>query len=164
MIVREATPLDIETVIPLMRAADAREVYAGRFVDDPVALAEELVEGARYCIALLALCADDGEPVAIIGARLKWPNVASILMVATDRWGEIAFAATRWVKRVAIPVYIAPNCHRAQCEAWIGNHDTRAWLGMLGFETEGRLAGYGRNGEHFIQYAWLRTPARAGRG
>ncbi len=164
MIVRDATRLDVETVIHLMRADDALEVYAGRFLDDPQALAEDLVAARPQFIAMKALCAAEFDPIAIIGARLMWPGVASIIMVATDRWSEIAFAATRWVKRVAIPVYIARNCHRGQCEAWVGNLVSCAWLENLGFVVEGRLRGYGKNGEDFIQYAWTRpgrepTPA-----
>lgn len=156
MIVRDADSFDVDVVVHAMRADDAREVFAGRFVEDRQALADELVAARPYLIALKALCDDETTPIAIIGARLRWPGVASILMIATDRWPEIAFAATRWVKRVAIPVYIARNCHRGQCECWIGNGASRVWLEALGFEIEGRLRGYGKNGEDFLQYAWLR--------
>lgn len=155
MIVRDATALDIETVVTDMRAADAREVYAGRFTDDPAALIADLAAARRYAIVFLALCAGEFDPIALIGAHLRAPGVAAVTMIATDRWAEIAWPATRYVIRTAIPVFLAPNVHRAQCEAWEGNDVSRAWLETLGFEAEGTLQAYGKNRDNFVQYAWL---------
>jgi hypothetical protein len=139
-----------------MREADRREVYAGRFVDDPVSLSRDMIEGRPWCFALFALCDDRGHAVAIIGGRLRWPGVASIIMIATDDWPKIARAATRWVKRVAIPKIVDPVCHRSQCEAWEGNLVTLRWLSRLGYSVEGRLDAYGKNREGFLQYARIR--------
>ncbi len=156
MIVRQAQFSDIANVVYSMRTADRHEVMAARFVEDDGELVRDLWAGAQFCFALLALCRNDGFPVAIIGGRLRWPGVASIIMIATDDWPKIALAATRWVKRVAIPDIVDPICHRSQCEAWEDNAVSLRWLQALGYRVEGRLEGYGKNREAFLQYARLR--------
>jgi hypothetical protein len=161
MIVKQASDNDISDVVHNMREADRREVMAGRFVDDPETLSVEMQAARPFCFALFALCADDGWPIAIIGARLRWPGVGSILMIATDEWPRIARPATRWVKRVAIPKILDPLCHRTQCEAWEGNLVTLRWLTALGYKVEGRLEAYGKNREGFLQYARIRPEPNA---
>ena len=156
MIVTHASPWDIIRVVHHMREADRREVMAGRFVDDLDSLAVDISNSRELCFALFALCDDDRTAIAIIGGRLRWPGVGSILMIATDEWPLIARPATRWVKRVAIPKILDPLCHRTQCEAWEGNLATLRWLTALGYKVEGRLEAYGKNREGFLQYARLR--------
>ena len=156
MIVEQAWDEHIRRVVYNMREADHREVMAGRFVDTRRDLALDIMESANFCFALFALCDDDRTAIAIIGGRLRWPGVGSILMIATDEWPLIARPATRWVKRVAIPKILDPLCHRTQCEAWEGNLATLRWLTALGYKVEGRLEAYGKNREGFLQYARLR--------
>ena len=156
MIVEQASAAHITYVVQNMREEDLREVMAGRFVDDLDALAYDLIESKPWCFALLALSADDGPPIAIIGGRFRWPGVGSIIMIATDDWPQIASVATRWVKRVAIPKILDPLCHRTQCEAWEGNTVTLRWLTALGYRVEGKLEAYGKNREGFLQYARIR--------
>ena len=156
MIVEQAWDEHIRRVVYNMREADHREVMAGRFVDTRRDLALDIMESVNFCFALFALCADDGTAIAIIGGRLRWPGVGSILMIATDEWPLIARPATRWVKRVAIPRILDPLCHRTQCEAWEGNLVTLRWLTALGYKVEGRLEAYGKNREGFLQYARIR--------
>ena len=156
MIVVDAEAWHVRHVCARMRADDRREVMAGRFVDDDMELATDLIAGKHWCFAMFALCADDETPIAIIGGRLRWPGVGSIIMIATDDWPKIARAATRWVKRVAIPKIVDPVCHRSQCEAWEGNLVTLRWLARLGYRVEGRLEAYGKNREGFLQYARIR--------
>ena len=157
MIVRDATDRDLAHVVWNMRDADAREVYASRFVEDPRELVKELAALRPRCLTLSALCGADGRAIGLIGAVLMWPGACSAILIATDDWPKIAFAATRWVKRVFLPIYVAPTCHRAQCEVWEGNAVSIAWLESMGAKREGRLERYGKNGEHFLPYAWLRS-------
>ena len=156
MIVRDAKLTDVFRVVGNMREADHREVMAGRFVEDVESLGDDLWTAKPLFFAMLALCGDDGAAIALIGGRLRWPGVGSILMIATDEWPRIARAATRWVKRVAIPKIVDPVCHRSQCEAWEGNLVTLRWLSRLGYRVEGHLEAYGKNREGFLQYARIR--------
>jgi hypothetical protein len=157
MKVRDAAPADVAYVIPRMREADAREVYAARFTPDPQALVDDMIAGLPWRIGFLALAGDDGAPIALLAAGLTTPTVAEVLMVATDDWRKIAFSATRFALRVAIPCYLGPNVRRAECKAWVGNVASRRWLKTLGFAEEGVLAAYGRRGEAFVQCAWVNS-------
>ncbi|MDE2579954.1 MAG: hypothetical protein KGL46_14215 [Hyphomicrobiales bacterium] len=155
MIVVDAEAADIAHVVANMRAADAREVFAARFDDDPYGLAADMVAARARCIGFLAMRADDGEPVALLAAALTTPTVADVLMIATDRWPDIAFAATRFAVRRAIPCYLDTNVARAECRAWEGNAVACRWLEALGFSQEGLLRRYGRAGENYRLYARL---------
>lgn len=154
MIVRDATYADILTVALAMRDADRREVFAARPNDSVEQFAHDFATAGPRFLALKSLWAYGADgPVALIGAVLRWPGVASVSMIATEAWPEIAFAATRWVLRSGLPLYVDPHAHRCQCEAWEDNHISRRWLESLGFRAEGLLEAYGKNRERFVQYA-----------
>ena len=155
MIVRDANRLDIRQVAENMREADAREIFAGRWDDDPEALVNDLLAARPLCTALKALCVSEWAPVAIIGAFRRSPTVLETFMFATPAFPAIGRQATRWVKRIGFPCYVDPWGRRSQCCAWEGNAVSRAWLEELGYEAEGVLRAFGKNGEHFVQYARL---------
>jgi hypothetical protein len=153
MIVRDATPFDIRAVVDAMRAVDAREIYAGRWSDSPEDLIADLLAIRPHFLALKSLCIGEWEPAAIVGALRRGPGVASVVMIGTDRFAEIGAAATFWVRSTGLPRHVDPHAHRAQCEAAVDNDVSRRWLEALGFENEGVLRSYGKNGEDFVQYA-----------
>jgi hypothetical protein len=158
MIARAAELADIAHVVANLRAADRREIYAARFDETPEGLAQDLAAARKICIGFLALCDDANTPIALLAAALVAPARADVMMLSTDRWREIAFDATRFALRTAIPSFLdAPGVGvaRAECKAWIGNVVACKWLEALGFAREGVLAHYGKNGEPFVQYARL---------
>lgn len=170
MIVRAATDHDILRVSLDMRAADAREVFAARFDDNRGALATDLAANKPFCIGFLALCDDEGAPIALLAAALASPTRAEVIMIATDRWRVIARAATRFALETAIPCFLdAPGVGilRAECKAWVGNRVACRWLEALGFRREAVLRCYGKGGEDFAVYARLhpqRDRQATGRG
>lgn len=154
MIVSDATDADIERVVRNMRAADAFEVYSGRFDKSPEALMIDLMRARRVALGLLALCRSDGLAVALLGALLEAPARASVLMIATDEWPSISLAATRYAKRVAIPVYLG-GVRSAECRCWDGNHASRRWLEALGFSCAAELPQHDDQGSTFLLYRWI---------
>ena len=136
-----------------MRAADREEIYATRWTDNPLDLARDCVRLAAFswCFCL------DGAPVAILGAGPMHPGVWSAYMFATDWFRKIRFSMTRHVRRVMLPALVDAGCHRVQCHSMEGHAEAHAWLESFGSRREGRLVGYGRNGEDFLTYVW--TPA-----
>lgn len=155
MIVRPATRDDVAHVVDRMRPADRREVFASRWTDDPADLIEDIELSRAMMIRLDALLAADGEPVALLGVWLKTPGVGSALMIATERWGEIAAAAHRHVLRRFLPFVCAPNLRRLECLAHLGHAVSRAWLARLGFVEEGVARALGKHGEDFVHCAWF---------
>lgn len=155
MIVLPASEADVHFVVTFMREADRREVYAGRWTDEPADLVADIELSRPMMIRLEALCADDAEPVALLGVWLKSPGVGTGLMLATDRWGEIARAAHRHVLRRFLPLVCAPNLHRLECQAHVEHAVSRRWLARLGFVEEGIARALGKHGEDFVHCAWF---------
>lgn len=160
MIVRDATDIDLREIATAMREADRREIFAHRWSDEIEDFLQDFAAARPAFLAVKALCAAEFDPIAIVGAFRRAPTIASVVMFATDRFPEIALPATRWVRRTGLPAYVDPWCRRAQCEAWVENVASLAWLQTLGFRREGVLRAYGKNGEDYVQYARLR-PALA---
>jgi RimJ/RimL family protein N-acetyltransferase len=77
-------------------------------------------------------------------------------MFATERWPEVALGTTRWARRVLMPALIASGAHRAECRSLASNEASHRWLLRLGARAEARHAGYGKNREDFITFAWRR--------
>lgn len=155
MMVVPASAGDVAYVVTHMRAADRREVYAGRWTDEPADLVADIEASRVMMIRLEALLAADGLPVALLGVWLKSPGVGIGLMVATDRWGEIAAAAHRYVLRRFLPLACAPNLRRLECQAHVEHAVSRRWLARLGFVEEGLARSVGKNGEDFVHLAWF---------
>lgn len=143
----------VEAIARDMRTADAREIWATRANEDPTALGRDVVRWSR--IGAVAE-ARDGTPVAAIGAVEGWPGVWQVWMFATARWPEVALATTRWARRVLMPGLIAEGAHRAECRSLAANEASHRWLMSLGARAEARHAGYGKNREDFITFAWRR--------
>jgi len=144
----------VERVVRDMREADAREIWATRAVEDPAALALEVVRWSRFGAVAVAR---DGTPVAAIGAVEGWPGVWQVWMFATPRWPEVALGVTRWARRVLMPALMAAGAHRAECRSLAENAGAHRWLASLGAHAEARHAGYGKRREDFITFAWRRV-------
>lgn len=155
MIVRHADDDDIFEVIHALRARDLVEVDAVRFEGSSTSIAEAMIASRPNRVADLCLATSEGHAVALIGGGLTSPRVGSVYMVATDRWPEIALAATRWAKKDGIGRVLRTIVNRAECRCWEGHTVARRWLERLGFQLEGRHPLVGKHGEAFVTYAWL---------
>lgn len=147
----------IAQVLYNLRAADREELEATLWRFDSAALAEASA-GARLGFVALA---DDGAPVAVLGANEVWPGVFQVGLFATPRWPEVALAVTRAVQRDLAPAIVAAGGHRAHAFSHAAHHEAHRWLKSLGARQEARLAGWGRRGEDFLLFVW--TGPEAGR-
>jgi hypothetical protein len=134
-----------------MRAADAAEIFATWPDDDRAALADRVAVRGPF-----AWCVGAGEPIACIGAHEGWPGVFSAWMFATDRFPEIGFPLTRWVRRCMMPAIAAAGAHRAHAYSMEGHDDAHRWLEGLGAVREATHPDFGKRGETFHVYAWGR--------
>lgn len=159
MIVREASGWDVLAVVRNMRASDAEEQFAVRFdVDTPdtrLRLAVELLAARQMAIKCYALCVEEPVPVALVGAFLVAPGVASLHRVATERWPEIARLEYRFLRRRFIPHVLAPNVRFAECRVPADDDKTLHWLIRLGFTPVGAALPYGKDGRRFMTLAWI---------
>lgn len=142
------------TVASAMRAADAAEIYATRWSEDPRPVAASVAALSRFGFVVAT---DAGRPAAAMGAAEAWPGMWSVWMFATDDWPQVALGATQAVKRLLIPAIVAAGAHRAECRSLISHKVAHRWLEYLGARREAVLTGYGRCQEDFIVYSWRRS-------
>lgn len=133
-----------------IRAEDAREIYATRWSESPQALADHCLHAGDFAWVF----GDETGPIAVVGAVPTWPNVWSVFMFATDRFGKIGLGLTRHVKRVMIPAMVDVGVHRASCYSIEGHEEAHRWLKVLGAEVEHTCKFFGKDGETFYCFSW----------
>lgn len=158
-----ATAEAFEHVAWRMRAGDLREFLATSHAEDHAGLVADLKRrfGAGQRDDILALRAGrPDEPVAIAGTPILRPNVASLMFFATDRFPEIGFEATRFIRQRLFPALRSAGIHRFEAVSIDGNDVAHDWLRVLGLHREATCPGFGKGGETFHWYAWV-NDARA---
>ena len=153
MLLHQALPENVLPIVQNMRSEDAREIYATRWDNDPIALATAVMRcGDKVWTAHNA----GNDPIAVIGGAPLHPNVWTVFMFATDQFHQIAFPLTKYVKRTMIPgLLIEVGAHRAECNSIEGHTVAHNWLRHLGLKEEGPvMKAYGRDGEDFIKFVW----------
>lgn len=153
MRIKAATAEDIRTVALAMRARDFEELTALSPVDTRKDLADLLV--SRYAGRDDILCGSKArQPICIGGTIEGRPNVISLLFFATDDFPRIALPITRFIRNNLFPRYFEAGVHRIEAASMEGYDAAHHWLGTLGLTPEtGPMAGFGKRGEAFIQFA-----------
>lgn len=142
---------DVHHVAVNMRDWDKREIYATRFLDDPLEVASDCMACPHFAWTAWG----EKGPIAALGAVPMHPGVWTVWMFATDEFPAIGLHLTKFVKRGMIPALVKQNAHRAQCLSMAGHEEAHRWLRVLGARQEGSpLAGYGRNREDFLFFVW----------
>lgn len=150
-------PLELGAVASValrMREADAREIYACRWVRDPLSIAQTVAAAARFGFVALTPA---GSPAAVVAALEQWPGNYQVAMFATDDWPQVAWSTTRAVQRHMRPAMLAAGARRAEARSHAEHAHAHRWLGWLGFVAEARLADFGKDGEEFILFSWRRN-------
>lgn len=140
-------------VATFMREMDAKEIYALMWEDNP----EDVAIRYMQCPYKFILCNDDREPVACFGGAPVCNGRWNVWMFATDKWGKIALSATKWARRRFMKGIAATGAHRVDVKSIEGHTVAHRWMEFLGAEHEAVHPYYGRNGETFHTYAWLKT-------
>jgi len=155
------TPENVRYVAERMRESDFREFSAVSFARDRRQLAELMTK--IYGEHPGGICAySDDEPVAI-GAMVEGrPNVVTLMFFATDALNEIAIPLTRFIRNNLFPRYREEGVHRIECISIDGHTAAHRWIRLLGLECEARFPGYGKHGETFHQFSWVRDAGTTG--
>lgn len=135
-----------------MRDVDREEIFATRWSDSSIDLAEDIarIPGPHWA----AWKAGIG-PVAIYGAMPMWPGVWSMYFFSTPHFHQIARDVTRHIRKVMMPsLALVAGAHRAEARSSVSHTEAHRWLERLGAKREATLKGYGRKGEDFILFAW----------
>jgi hypothetical protein len=137
-----------------LRDLDRQECSATHFSDDPLVWAEMIYRAGKF----QWVAYHDGVPVAAIGAAPRWGHVWNAWCLGTDDFPRVAYSLSKHVKRVMLPAVIEAGMHRADTFALKDYDKACKWLEFLGAQREAELANWGKNGETFVSYVWLREP------
>lgn len=160
MTIAPALDEDVRFVAANMRAKDVEEFLALTHAPDRRALQDSLLD--RYGGHPLMVAAKAGDvPVAVGGAVELRPNVATLVMFATERFPDVAFGLTRFVVQNLFARYRGAGVHRIEAVSMEGHTAAHRWIRALGLHREAVLPGYGRGGETFLQFAWVAEHVRS---
>jgi hypothetical protein len=149
MEVRRPDFVSVMHVAANMRESDRSEIFASRWNDSLVDLASDCMWSHMCWVAFL------DEPIAVIGASPMHPGAWNVFMFATDRFQEIAFELTKFIRRVIIKTLRECGANHAQCYSIEDHKDAHRWLEMLGAKSV-PVPSFGKNGEDFRLYMWTR--------
>lgn len=136
-----------------LRKADAEEAFAQRDHDDPLRLA---AEAWAHWGEIAWVVYSGGEPVAVFGATRMWGGVWGAWLLATDDFPKVGLFVTKFIQRRMIPFLVEQGAHRCEARSLDSHKRAHEWLEALGAEREGLLWQYGKGGEDFAIYRWLR--------
>jgi hypothetical protein len=156
MNVEAATPAHVYAVAMAMRARDREEFMAVSNHTRHSELVADLVKRFGGHPDVIAAFWENADPVVIGGLIRHRPNVASLLLFATDDFHHIGAELTRFIKQRLFPGYIAQGVHRIEAASIDGYDEVHRWIEVLGLTREAAMRGYGRGGETFIQFAWVK--------
>lgn len=144
--IREMTLSDALYVIARMRESDRRALSAvcPGMTDEAFAI-DRFGTDYRY-----TLTADDGEPVAIGGARVAATGCATIWIVATDRMPEVAKPLLRFGKRFVSGLMGELGLRRLEGYWLEGEERCERFAKGFGFLIEGCRRKAGAGGENII--------------
>jgi hypothetical protein len=147
--------LSVRHVAENMREGDAREFLAVSPAKDRAELVDRLV--ARYGEApdAFGFYDEDRNPIAIGAMVQHRPNVVTLAFFATDDFPRIAADLAKFARRSLFPAYQKRGVHRIECISIEGYEAAHRWIEMLGLKREAVMPGYGRDGETYIQFAWV---------
>lgn len=152
---------DVRFVAQNMRAADLAEFTAVSHARTRDEIAGSLLD--RYGGHPAAIVArDDAGKAVAIGAGVEGrPNVVTLLFFATDSFPQIALGLTRFIRQNLFLRYRQAGVHRIEAISMDGHAAAHRWLKTLGLQHEAELRGFGKNGETFHQFAWVRDDVRS---
>ena len=79
-------------------------------------------------------------------------------LIATDQFNKIHLSLTRLIIKSIIPILDNAGAHRVEAQSIAGYSSVHNWRKFLGLEEESVIKGYGKNGEDFVNFAYVRPP------
>lgn len=98
----------------------------------------------------------DGKPAAIIGASPQHRGVWNLFGFGTDDWLKIWRDVTKTARKDMMQAVKDTGAHRAQCVTMASHIGTHRWLKALGATLQTPMPAYGREGQDYTMFAWVR--------
>lgn len=157
MFFRPALPEEIYEVAMNMRQRDYDEILCVTWADEREELAEYLMFALKDHENVYAF-GDSDDAVGIVSYLPLRPGVWHLGLFATDNFQKVGSFLTRCVIRDIIPALDRGNAHRVEAQSIEGYDQVHRWLEFIGLKKESDLPGFGRNGENFVNFTYVRKP------
>lgn len=161
MILCYAEPKDVYHVAANMRERDYEEISCLTFAQDREELANYLAASYSSCENVYACGTTKDGPIAILSYIPTRPGVWSLGLFATDSFQKVGKFLTKRIIRDIIPALDKANAHRVEAQSIEGYDEVHRWLEFLGLKEENTLPGFGRNGETFKTFSFVRSDSQA---
>ena len=96
------------------------------------------------------------KPCALIGAIPERKGVWGLFGLGTDDWQKVWRKVTIIAKRDMMQMVLDAGAHRAHCMSPATHIETHKWLRFLGASHEAEMPAYGKQGEDYILFSWLK--------
>lgn len=149
---------DCHDVASRMRESDFREFSAVHPTTSRADLAARLADLYGWRDDIIGFYTD--RPVAIGALIENRPNTVSLLFFATDEFPTIALGVAKFVTQRLFPRYKKAGFHRIDAISIEGYEAAHRWIKAVGLEHEAELRGFGKAGETFHSFAWVRDDLR----
>ena len=156
MIWEEGNVGSIYNVALNMRQKDYEEIVALSFCESRKELADQLSRSwAGHKTTIVCGTKEHGAIAAFTYIPMR-KGVWSLGLFATNNFQKIHLSLTKLIINSIIPILDKAKAHRVEAQSIDGYEAVHNWLKFLGLNEESVLKSYGRNGEDFINFAWVR--------
>lgn len=146
---RPLHPVDFEEIAHTMCGIQKKALLALTFDETPEPTLLRLREMHPFGIAFER----DGDLVAIAGAVITHPGVASTFLYSSDL-SKIVLEVSHYFRSTLFPLLKRKGCHRVHSMGPANDPAGRRWKeDVLGAWPEAHLEKYGKNGEDFVLHA-----------
>lgn len=152
----KATKEDIYHVALHMRDRDFEEIECVSWVSGREELASSIAENYLEHENVYACGTQEDGAIAILSYLPLRPGVWSVGMFATNDFKKVGKFLTRCIIKDIIPSLNNSNFHRVEAHSICGYEDIHNWLNFIGLKEECEIKGFGRNGENFKTFAFVK--------
>lgn len=146
-----ATLRDLSYIGANLRPDDYREIDCQLDEWNPTFLAAISMRGLAWVAEL------DGNPEAAFGAHEHRKGLWIVWSWGTRKIGRCIPTITHFATTQMMPFVLSQGALRGEARAIADNQLAHRWLERLGARRQGLLESYGKNGEDFILYEWVRS-------
>jgi hypothetical protein len=103
----------------------------------------------------------DGLPVALYGVHKEFGTSVHYRVFAfgTDDWKKGAYVVMRELRKLVREVIDEEGTMRMQADSHEDHTEAHQWMEKMGGKRESIMRHYGKNGETYYRYVWLRDEA-----
>ncbi len=154
--VKPANQVALYHICRNLRECDAQEIYPLCHHENPMILAQQTMWACNAGMGNIVWV--DGLPTAVCGVHPEFSGHMNYRVFAfgTDDWKAAAYPVMRELRKIAREVIREHGTMRMQADSSEHHTEAHAWMERMNGKRESIMRHYGKNGETYYRYVWLR--------